>query len=275
MNCNEGTVIALKDNMLAKINKLFNDVGEFVMQQVPNQINMGMADLFQVSKKIENYLLSMIEKELGVNAEFVKSIGNSYIRKIYFANKPRLILDRKLVMDVTKIALQKTTPNEIAKQFRNELKAIIDSVKSGNDPFAESFVKKAYLVFEAEAAISSTVSPSIEGNTSNGTLASFKGVLPVEPVSLVDTDGEEKVLIPKEVKKDHFVLKPTKEQLQLAILRNISNSKLSEMDYKRYVAITRFGNIKIIKEHLTESLPKVYKRFGDSITISNITYKEK
>ena len=274
MNCNEGTVIALKDNMLAKINKLFNDVGEFVMQQVPNQINMGMADLFQVSKKIENYLLSMIEKELGVNAEFVKSIGNSYIRKIYFANRPRLILDRKLVMDVTKIALQKTTPNEIAKQFRNELKAIIDSVKSGNDPFAESFVKKAYLVFEAEAAISST-SPSIEGNASNGTLASFKGVLPVEPVSLVDTDGEEKVLIPKEVKKDHFVLKPTKEQLQLAILRNISNSKLSEMDYKRYVAITRFGNIKIIKEHLTESLPKVYKRFGDSITISNITYKEK
>lgn len=275
MNCNEGTVIALKDNMLAKINKLFNDIGEFVMQQVPNQINMGMADLFQVSKKIENYLLSMIEKELGVNAEFVKSIGNSYIRKIYFANKPRLILDRKLVMDVTKIALQKTTPNEIAKQFRNELKAIIDSVKSGNDPFAESLVKKAYIVFEAEAAISSTVSPSIEGNTSNGTLASFKGVLPVEPVSLVDTDGEEKVLIPKEVKKDHFVLKPTKEQLQLAILRNISNSKLSEMDYKRYVAITRFGNIKIIKEHLTESLPKVYKRFGDSITISNITYKEK
>ena len=275
MNCNEGTVIALKDNMLAKINKLFNDVGEFVMQQVPNQINMGMSDLFQVSKKIENYLLSMIEKELGVNAEFVKSIGNSYIRKIYFANRPRLILDRKLVMDVTKIALQKTTPNEIAKQFRNELKAIIDSVKSGNDPFAESFVKKAYLVFEAEAAISSTVSPSIEGNASNGTLASFKGVLPVEPVSLVDTDGEEKVLIPKEVKKDHFVLKPTKEQLQLAILRNISNSKLSEMDYKRYVAITRFGNIKIIKEHLTESLPKVYKRFGDSITISNITYKEK
>ena len=275
MNCNEGTVIALKDNMLAKINKLFNDVGEFVMQQVPNQINMGMADLFQVSKKIENYLLSMIEKELGVNAEFVKSIGNSYIRKIYFANRPRLILDRKLVMDVTKIALQKTTPNEIAKQFRNELKAIIDSVKSGNDPFAESFVKKAYIVFEAEAAISSTVSPSIVGNASNGTLASFKGVLPVEPVSLVDTDGEEKVLIPKEVKKDHFVLKPTKEQLQLAILRNISNSKLSEMDYKRYVAITRFGNIKIIKEHLTESLPKVYKRFGDSITISNITYKEK
>ena len=267
MNCNEGTVIALKDNMLAKINKLFNDVGEFVMQQVPNQINMGMADLFQVSKKIENYLLSMIEKELGVNAEFVKSIGNSYIRKIYFANRPRLILDRKLVIDVTKIALQKTTPNEIAKQFRNELKAIIDSVKSGNDPFGESFVKKAYLVFEAEAAISSTVSPSIEGNASNGT--------PVEPVSLVDTDGEEKVLIPKEVKKDHFVLKPTKEQLQLAILRNISNSKLSEMDYKRYVAITRFGNIKIIKEHLTESLPKVYKRFGDSITISNITYKEK
>lgn len=275
MNCNEGTVIALKDNMLAKINKLFNDVGEFVMQQVPNQINMGMTDLFQVSKKIENYLLSMIEKELGVNAEFVKSIGNSYIRKIYFANRPRLILDRKLVMDVTKIALQKTTPNEIAKQFRNELKAIIDSVKSGNDPFGESLVKKAYLVFEAEAAISSTVSPSIEGNASNGTLASFKGVLPVEPVSLVDTDGEEKVLIPKEVKKDHFVLKPTKEQLQLAILRNISNSKLSEMDYKRYVAITRFGNIKIIKEHLTESLPKVYKRFGDSITISNITYKEK
>ena len=275
MNCNEGTVIALKDNMLAKINKLFNDVGEFVMQQVPNQINMGMADLFQVSKKIENYLLSMIEKELGVNAEFVKSIGNSYIRKIYFANRPRLILDRKLVMDVTKIALQKTTPNEIAKQFRNELKAIIDSVKSGNDPFGESLVKKAYLVFEAEAAISSTVSPSIEGNASNGTLASFKGVLPVEPVSLVDTEGEEKVLIPKEVKKDHFVLKPTKEQLQLAILRNISNSKLSEMDYKRYVAITRFGNIKIIKEHLTESLPKVYKRFGDSITISNITYKEK
>lgn len=275
MNCNEGTVIALKDNMLAKINKLFNDVGEFVMQQVPNQINMGMADLFQVSKKIENYLLSMIEKELGVNAEFVKSIGNSYIRKIYFANRPRLILDRKLVIDVTKIALQKTTPNEIAKQFRNELKAIIDSVKSGNDPFAESLVKKAYLVFEAEAAISSTASPSIEGNASNGTLASFKGVLPVEPVSLVDTDGEEKVLIPKEVKKDHFVLKPTKEQLQLAILRNISNSKLSEIDYKRYVAITRFGNIKIIKEHLTESLPKVYKRFGDSITISNITYKEK
>lgn len=275
MNCNEGTVIALKDNMLAKINKLFNDVGEFVMQQVPNQINMGMTDLFQVSKKIENYLLSMIEKELGVNAEFVKSIGNSYIRKIYFANRPRLILDRKLVMDVTKIALQKTTPNEIAKQFRNELKAIIDSVKSGNDPFGESLVKKAYLVFEAEAAISSTVSPSIEGNASNGTLASFKGVLPVEPVSLVDTEGEEKVLIPKEVKKDHFVLKPTKEQLQLAILRNISNSKLSEMDYKRYVAITRFGNIKIIKEHLTESLPKVYKRFGDSITISNITYKEK
>lgn len=275
MNCNEGTVITLKDNMLAKINKLFNDVGEFVMQQVPNQINMGMADLFQVSKKIENYLLSMIEKELGVNAEFVKSIGNSYIRKIYFANRPRLILDRKLVMDVTKIALQKTTPNEIAKQFRNELKAIIDSVKSGNDPFAESFIKKAYLVFEAEAAISPTVSPSIEGNASNGTLASFKGVLPVEPVSLVDTDGEEKVLIPKEVKKDHFVLKPTKEQLQLAILRNISNSKLSEIDYKRYVAITRFGNIKIIKEHLTESLPKVYKRFGDSITISNITYKEK
>lgn len=275
MNCNEGTVIALKDNMLAKINKLFNDVDEFVMQQVPNQINMGMTDLFQVSKKIENYLLSMIEKELGVNAEFVKSIGNSYIRKIYFANKPRLILDRKLVMDVTKIALQKTTSNEIAKQFRNELKAIIDSVKSGNDPFAESLVKKAYLVFEAEAAISSTVSPSIEGNASNGTLASFKGVLPVEPVSLVDTDGEEKVLIPKEVKKDHFVLKPTKEQLQLAILRNISNSKLSEMDYKRYVAITRFGNIKILKEHLTESLPKVYKRFGDSITISNITYKEK
>lgn len=273
MNCNEGTVIALKDNMLAKINKLFNDVGEFVMQQVPNQINMGMTDLFQVSKKIENYLLSMIEKELGVNAEFVKSIGNSYIRKIYFANRPRLILDRKLVMDVTKIALQKTTPNEIAKQFRNELKAIIDSVKSGNDPFAESFVKKAYIVFEAEAAI--TANPSIEGNASNGTLASFKGVLPVEPVSLVDTDGEEKVLIPKEVKKDHFVLKPTKEQLQLAILRNISNSKLSEMDYKRYVAITRFGNIKIIKEHLTESLPKVYKRFGDSITISNITYKEK
>lgn len=275
MNCNEGTVIALKDNMLAKINKLFNDIGEFVMQQVPNQINMGMTDLFQVSKKIENYLLSMIEKELGVNAEFVKSIGNSYIRKIYFANRPRLILDRKLVMDVTKIALQKTTPNEIAKQFRNELKAIIDSVKSGNDPFGESFVKKAYLVFEAEAAISSTVSPSIEGNASNGTLASFKGVLPVVPVSLVDTDGEEKVLIPKEVKKDHFVLKPTKEQLQLAILRNISNSKLSEMDYKRYVAITRFGNIKILKEHLTESLPKVYKRFGDSITISNITYKEK
>ena len=73
-------------------------------------------------------------------------------------------------------------------------------------------INRNYLVFE------------VEGCCSDGTLASFKGIQPIEPVSLVDTDGSEKSLTPKEVKKDVFVLQPTKEQLKSNILKYIKTA---------------------------------------------------
>lgn len=102
-------------------------------------------------------------------------------------------------------------------------------------------INRNYLVFE------------VEGCCSDGTLASFKGIQPIEPVSLVDTDGSEKSLIPKEVKKDVFVLQPTKEQLKSNILKYIKTHSIPENDKFRYLEILNSGNINILKLALTES----------------------
>lgn len=102
-------------------------------------------------------------------------------------------------------------------------------------------INRNYLVFE------------VEGCCSDGTLASFKGIQPIEPVSLVDTDGSEKSLIPKEIKKDVFVLQPTKEQLKSNILKYIKTHSIPENDKFRYLEILNSGNINILKLALTES----------------------
>ena len=98
-----------------------------------------------------------------------------------------------------------------------------------------------YLVFE------------VEGCCSDGTLASFKGIQPIEPVSLVDTDGSEKSLVPKEVKKDIFILQPTKEQLKSNILKYIKTHSIPENDKFNYIKLLNSGSINILKLALTES----------------------
>lgn len=267
---NEGEVIKLANHALHKMQIVSVDIDK----AMKTSASLGLDD-FQLYKKIEDYLKSIFEKVLGLKVRYNKSNSKMYILLISFKTIPTIYLNKRLIIDLMKVTKNGESTTKVTNSLKDDMRYIMNSLSKGEDPFElsmqESF-KKSYIVFEVEAPM------PIAGNSllpaaDQGTLASFKGVLPVEAVSLVDTDGDEKSLIPKEVKKDHFVLKPTKEQLQRAILKNILNTKLTEKEYNRYAGLIRLGNIKIIKENLTESIDSLYRKFTENITISKIYYK--
>lgn len=138
---------------------------------------------------------------------------------------------------------------------------IVKSVRSGTDPFDEQ-----YIIFEVEAPVSTD---------SMGTLASFKGALPVNKLSLVDTEDADKDYVAKEVKKNHFILKPASDYLREACLKALYNKCLSEEELRNYLQIARTGIYKIIKEHISESANYTYKTLGDRISLSPIRYKRR
>lgn len=259
-NIYEAEVLKFSDSLLVKLSQLCDEIDSFIKEELPNQLSLT-GDVFQIVVKLENYIKSLFNKKLGLIVEFVKNDNPNYIRRIIPANKPKMLLNRRLSLDLVKIAKNNLPIKSVKDQLLKEVKNITSSLSSGKEPFAEN-LNVSYIMFE------------IEGSSAEaGTLASFKGALPVEPVALVDTDGDEKNLIAKEIKKDHFILKPTKEQLKRAILRNIATLKLSEFQIKRYNDLIKSGNIKILKSHLSENQDTLYKKFSNKITISKIYYR--
>ena len=200
-------------------------------------------------------------KQIGSEISWVKPETNLYMQDISVRGRiAKIDLSLRFLFDIVKEAKAGLPRGYVVKKLLEEVENIRRCLMSGEDPFYES-LNKSYIVFEVEG---------FAPGDSQGTLASFRGVQPVEPVSLVDTDGKEKCLIPKEVKKDVFVLRPTPEQLRMAILRNIKNSHLQEAELRYYYYLATVGKINILKECMSESSFSKLKRCSDTIRISNI-----
>ena len=261
-------VINLADTAGRKFQLLADNLNELVPMIQQGESQFGILGLVA---KIEGYLKSEIEKKLGLRVNFINDKSAGYLDHISIAGPvPVATLKRKLSLDIINAAKHGDV-KPVINSLRNEIMADVKKVRSGN--LEESYGKE-YLVFEVEGPVGDSV----------GTLASFKGVLPVEKLSLVDTDGETDY-VAKEYKKDHFILHPTKEHfmykhekdyIQRAVINALYNKGLSEVNLRNYLQIARNGIYKIIKEHMSESANYHYRRFGDTITLSTIRYsKEK
>lgn len=201
--------------------------------------------------RVEKYLEILMAKKLGWNVKIYPEIKNSYIIKIMTSTIiPTLILSRKFALDIIKAAKSNAIP-VVVKDLKNQLAAAAHSVRDdGVDPFEESCNKYNYIMIEA--------------STAGGC---FHGAIPVNAISLVDTDDADQAYVAHELKnkKDHFILKPTTEQIKNHLVRFCRENNLEE-----YLKILRSGNIIIIKEHIQEDVNKNYKILGKNIILSKI-----
>lgn len=227
---------------------------------------------------LPDFLARLLKQELGIKVKFVTT-NKSAPRGLTFvyamdSKGDALAIKIEFVKDIARsLRRGDNKVHKICEFLGKDLQHIVDALKDGEEPFKEDYTSnKYYIVFEVEAG---GVTSTDGANANDGTLASFKGVLPIEPVGFVEPDGDEKNLIPKEVKKDVFILRPTKEQLYNAIYSNIVNSTMSEFDKKRYIQIFNKGKVNILKEKLNESINRLSNKFSfsKSIIVTKISYK--
>lgn len=262
-------VINLADTSGRKFQALADSLNDLVPTIQQGEMQFGLLGLVA---RVEGYLKSEIERKLGLRVSFINDKSAGYMDHISVAGPvPVITLKRKLSLDIVKAAKQGDI-RPVINTLKNEITAHVKQVRSGN---IEEGFNLEYIVLEVEAPAAPIAADSL------GTLASFKGALPVEKLSLVDTDGE-KDYVAKEYKKDHFILHPTKEHfiykhekdyIQRAVINALYNKGLSESELRNYLHIARNGIYKIIKEHMSESANYEYRRLGDKITLSAIRYK--
>lgn len=247
-------IIALERTTGGKFQNLISDLNKYA--GLVNDLEAQFGQLGMVSR-IEKLLERSVAKRLGWNVRIISEIDKDYIRNISISTiVPTLILSRKFTTDFIKAIKQGDCKNILLK-LKNDLKAKAQEVvREGNDPFEESMIKQNYIVIEA--------------STAGGC---FHAALPVNALSLVDTDDADKAYVAKETKKNHFILKPTKEQMKTAIIKALYNKGLSEEQLNKYLKIAMLGNYKIIKEHIQENINKNYKILGNKIIVSSIYNK--
>ena len=244
-------VIALQRTIGGKFQSLIDDLNQFT--NVINDLEGQFGQLGMVTR-VEKLLERAMAKKLGWNIKILPEIDKEYVKNISISTIiPTLILSRKFTTDLIK-ALKQGDCKNILLKLKNDLKSKVEDVRQGIDPFEE---KLNYIVIEA--------------STAGGC---FHAALPVNALSLVDTDDADKAYVAKETKKDHFVLKPTKEYLQKTLFKALNNMNFTEEQKQNYLRIINNGVFKIIKEHIQESVTKHYKILGNKIIISNIYNKE-
>lgn len=256
-------VVQLAGSTGRKFQELADELNRYAPIMVQGEAQFGILGIIS---KIETMLSSLIQKKFKANVSFVNEKTPGYIQTVRIQGpKPTIFLKRKFSIDVLKAA-KSGDVRPVINSLKDEMYKNVQSVQRGENPYNES-----YLVIECEAACPA----SVQSSDSDGTLASFKGVLPVKKLSLVDTDGKENAYVAKEVKKDHFILKPTTEQIRAAVINALYNHGLSEQELSNYLRIARYGRFTILKERMTESANRTYKCFGDKITLSSIDYKRR
>lgn len=245
-------VVALQRTIGSKFQALIDDLNK--LQNLMGDLEGQFGQLGMVTR-VEKLLERLMAKRLGWNVRIIPEIDKDYVRKISISTiVPTLILSRKFTTDFIKAIRQGDCKNILLK-LKNDLKYQAEEVtKNGNDPFEE---KLNYIVIEA--------------STAGGC---FHAALPVNALSLVDTEDADKAYIAKETKKDHFILEPTKEYLQRTLLKALKNKELTEEQKRNYLHIIQNATYRIIKEHLQESVNNYYKVLGNRIIISNIYNKE-
>lgn len=201
--------------------------------------------------RVEKLLEILMEKKLGWNVKIYPEIKSNYIIKILINTiLPTLHLSRRFTIDIIKAARAgDVTP--VVRKLYSDLQNVAKSVRDqGEDPFEESYNKYSYIMVEA-----STVG------------GCFHAALPVNAISLVDTDDADQAYVAQELenKKDHFILKPTTEQVRSCLI-----NFCKEHNLKEYLKIVRTGNIRIIKEHIQEHFNFSYKILGNNISLSKI-----
>ena len=199
--------------------------------------------------RFEKLVERVAAKKLGWNVKIFPEVSDHYILKVLISTIiPTIHLSRKFAIDLVK-ALRTGSSSPVIQKLRTQLMNLANKVRSGEEPFEERF-KTSYIMIEASTAG-----------------ASFQAALPVDALSLVDTEDADKAYRAKEVKKNVFVLKPTTEQIKKRLIEYcVSNGLQSHLE------IVNQGNIKIIKERILESNNKTYKQLGNKSTISNIKY---
>ena len=245
-------VINLKNTVSGKFQALIEALSE--LGPVVNNMESQFGTLGMVSK-IEEYLQTLISKKLGWNIKIHSEIKNDrYVTKILASTIiPTIFLSRKFTLDIIKAA-KKGDVSSVVKKLKKELFSIVHSVRDeGVDPFEENYNPYSYII--------------VEGSTV-GTC--FHAAVPVDSISLVDTDSADKAYIAQELKnkKNHFILRPTTEQVRSCLVNFCKRNNLKE-----YLKILKSGNIRIIKEHIQEDVNKSYKILGNNIILSNIRYK--
>ena len=244
-------VINLQNTISGKFQTLINSLNELKGSIVNLESQFGQLGMVA---RVEDLLQRTLSKILGWNVKIISDIDNEYVRNISIVTKiPTIILSRKFTTDFIK-AIQQDSCKDIVLKLKNELKSKAKEVTDkGIDPFDE---RLNYIVVEA--------------STAGG---SFHAALPVNALALVDTDDNNSY-VAKEIKKDHFILKPTKEYLQKVLIKALKNKILTEEQKYNYLKIIKNGTYRIIKEHIQESFTKHYKILGNKIVISNIYNKE-
>lgn len=234
------------------------------IEDLAHDIKTHPKDYFENASYIKEHLLHYFSSEIAAVAFWVKPETNLYMQDISVRGSiAKIHLSLLLFKDVIKEARGRLPKGYVVKKILAEVESIRNGLMSGEDPFYENF-HKSYIVFEVEGTLPAS---------SQGTLASFRGVQPVSPVSLVDTDGREKGLIPKEVKKNIFILTPTEEQLREAIIKNLLHKNLPEAELRHYYYLAKHGKINIIKEAIIESAMRCFKQCDNNLSLSNIYYK--
>lgn len=267
------SITNLADTSGRKFQSLADNINELIPTIQQGEAQFGILGLVA---KLEGYLKSEIEKKLGLRVVFNTDKTAGYLVHLSVSGPvPVITLKRKFSLDIINAA-KRGDVRPVINTLKSEITNQVKRVRAG---VLEERYKREYLVFEVEG-------PAAPGGVGDsvGTLASFKGVLPVDKLSLVDTDGETDY-VAKEYKKNHFVLHPTKEHfiykpekdyLQRTVINCLYNKGLSEAELRNYLHIARNGMYTIIKEHISESANYQYRRLGNSITLSTIRYsKEK
>jgi len=244
-------LVAIERTIGGKFQSLIDELNNLQSSVINSESQFGQLGMVT---KVEDLLERSMSKKLGWNVKIISEIDPQYVRNISIATRvPTVILSRKFTTDFIK-ALKQGDCKSVLIKLKNDLKnKAKEVVNQGTDPFEERF---NYIMIEA-----STVG------------GSFHAALPVNALSLVDTD-DDNAYVAKEVKKDHFILKPTKEYLQKTLIKALENKKLTEEQRQKYLQIIHNGIYRIIKEHIQESISKHYKILGNRVIISNIYNKE-
>lgn len=247
-------VVDLKGSTSSKFQNLCNALNDIAptIQNIENQYGtLGMV------ARVEQLLERIITHKLGWNVRISAEIRYHYIIKISIHTPiPVLYLSRRFSIDLIKAA-RKGDVCPVVKELRNQLIKAVNAVKTGHDPFSESVPNYSFSYIIVEAS------------TADGC---FHAALPVNALSLVDTDDADTAYIAKELKhkKNHFILEPTKEYLQATLLDVINSYNIDETTKRKYYKIIKEGKYKIIKDHIQEDLNNCYKILSKKVLISNI-----